>query len=139
MHFRQTLREFMNRILRIEALVSGNHGGIIGEAIRACNMRFDNHKATMDDVYARIRTQDWYLDLPEQESEEEMHQSVARNEGRDTNAENQSGMENRPLGRSRIRSHAPQRRVQRQNPGPPQAPRPNEETALTDEAIQLGI
>ena len=44
----QTLREFMNRILRLEALVCGNHGGVIGEAIRACNTRLDNHKATMD-------------------------------------------------------------------------------------------
>ena len=135
----QTLREFMNRILRIEALVSGNHGGIIGEAIRVCNMRLDNHKATMDDFYARIRTQDLYHDLSEQESEEEMHQSIARNEGHDTNTENQPGMENRPLGRRRIRSHAPQRRVHRQNPRPPQAPRLNEKTDLTGQAIQQGM
>ena len=54
----QTPREFMTKILRIETLVCGDHGGIIGEAIRACNMRLDNHKATMDDSYARIRTQD---------------------------------------------------------------------------------
>ena len=37
-------------------------------------MRLDNHKATMDDFYARIRTQDWYHDLSEQESEEEMQE-----------------------------------------------------------------
>ena len=85
----------MSRILRLEALVGGNHGGIIGEAIRACNMRLVNHKATMDDFYARIRTQAWYHDLSEQESEEERHQSVARIEGHDTNAENQPGVENR--------------------------------------------
>ena len=135
----QTLREFMNRIMRLEALVCGDHGGVIGEAIRACNRRLDNHKATMDDFHARIRTQGWYHDLSEQESDEEMQQSVARSEGHDTNAENQPGMENRPLSRRRIRSHAPQRRVLRQNTRPPQAPRTNDETTLTDEAFQQGI
>ena len=135
----QTLREFMTKILRLETLVCGDHGGIIGEAIRACNMRLDNHKATMDDFYARIRTQEWYHDLSEQESEEEMQQSVAQNEGHDTNAENQPGVENRLPGRRRIRSHAPQRRIQRQNPRLPQASRSNDATALTDEAIQQGI
>ena len=64
---------------------------------------------------------------------------MARDEGHDTNAENQPGVENRPPGRRRIRNHAPQRRVQRQNPRPPQASRPHDETALTDEAIQQGI
>ena len=54
------------------------------------------------DFHARIRTQDWYHDLSEQESEEEMPQSVARMEDHDTNAENQPGVENRPLGRRRI-------------------------------------
>ena len=107
----QTLREFMNRIMRLESLVGGDHGGVIGEAIRACNRRLDNHKATMDDFYARIRIQDWYHDLSEQDEEEEMQQTIARLEGHDTNAENQPGMENRPLGRRRIRSHAPQCRV----------------------------
>ena len=53
----QTLREFIYRIMRLEALVGGSHGGILGEAIRACNLRIDNHKAMMDDFHARIRTQ----------------------------------------------------------------------------------
>ena len=44
-------------------MLSGEHGGVIGEAIRACNRRLDNHRATMDDFYARISTQDWYHDL----------------------------------------------------------------------------
>ena len=135
----QTLREFVNRILRLEAMVCGNHGGKIGEAIRACNMRLDHHKAIVDDFYARIRIQERYHDLSEHENEEEMQQAVARNEGHDTNAENQPGVENRPSGRHRIRNQAPQRRVQRQNPRPPQILRPHDETALTDEAIQQGI
>ena len=48
---KETLGELMNRILRLEALVCGNHRGIVGEALRACNMRLDNHKATMDDFF----------------------------------------------------------------------------------------
>ena len=55
-----TLREFMTKIVRLESLVCGEQGGIVGEAIRACDRRRDGHKATMDDFYARIRTQDWY-------------------------------------------------------------------------------
>ena len=83
--------------MRLEAQVGGNHGGVLGEAIRACHLRLDNQNATMDDFYARIRTQDWYHDLSEQESEEEIQQAVARAEGQDTNGENQPGAENRPF------------------------------------------
>ena len=50
-----TLREFMTKIFRLESLVCGEQGGIVGEAIRACNRRLDSYKATMDDFYARIR------------------------------------------------------------------------------------
>ena len=123
----QTLCVFMTKILRLEALVCGEHGGGNGEAIRACSLRLDNHRATMDDFYARIRTQEWYHDLSEQE-EEDMQQSIARDEGHDTNAENQPGVENRP-----------QESMERQNPRPPHASRSNDATALTDEAIQQGI
>ena len=129
----------MTKILRLETLVCGEHGGIIGKAIRACNLRLHNHKATMDDFYARIRTQEWHHDLSEQESEEDMQQSIARDEGHDTNAENQPGVENRPPSRRRLRSHAPQRRIQRQNHRPPQASRSTDVTALTSEAIQQGM
>ena len=45
----------------------------------------------------------------------------------------------RPPGRRRPRNHAPQRRVQRPNPRPPQALRSHDEATLTDEAIQQGI
>ena len=38
-----TLREFMSKILRLESMLSGEHGGVIGEAIRACN-RIDSHQ-----------------------------------------------------------------------------------------------
>ena len=134
----QTLREFMTRILKMESLVCGEQGGVIGEAIRTCNRRLDNHKATMDDFYARIRIQDWYHDLSEQESEEELQQNVARIDGQDANAENQPGVENRLPVRRRTRNYAPQRRIQRQNPRPQQTPRPDD-TAMTDEAIQQAM
>ena len=41
---------------------------------------------------------------------------------RDTNVENQPGVENRPSGRRRLRGHAPQRRFQRTMPRPPPPP-----------------
>ena len=119
--------------MRLEALVGGSHGGMLGEAIRACNLRIDNQNAMMDDFHARIRTQDWYHDVSEQESEEEMQQAGVRNESRDANGENQPGTENRPPGRRRMRNHAPQCRVQRQNPRPPQTLRSHDETALADQ------
>ena len=50
-----TLREFMSKILRLESMLSGENGGAIGEAIRACNRRIDNHRDMMEDFYARIR------------------------------------------------------------------------------------
>ena len=140
----QTLREFMTKILRLESMVCREHGGIIGEAIRACNRRLDNHRATMDDFHARISIQDWYHDLCDQEDDEEARQSTTRAENRDANAENQSGVENRPPGRRRIRGQAPQRRFQRTMPRPPPPPPPPAQgssatTTLTPEMIQQGM
>ena len=121
-HNLETLR---TRLLRLESMLSGERGGVIGETIRACNRRIDSDRATMDDFYARISTQDWYRDLSDQEGTEEVRLS-----SRDTNAENQPGMENGPSGRRRIRGHAPQRRFQRTMPRPPPPPaHDTEETA----------
>ena len=53
-----TLREFMSKIRRLEAMFTGEDGGAIIEAIRACNRRLDSHRDTMDVFYARISTQD---------------------------------------------------------------------------------
>ena len=92
-----TLREFMSKIRRLEAMFTGEHGGAIVEAIRACNRRLDSHRDTMDDFHARISTQDWYHDISGQEGGEE--------------TENQPGAENRLSGRRRNRGHAPQRRM----------------------------
>ena len=97
----------------------------------------------MDDFSARIRIQDWYRDLSEQEDDEETQQSATRTEGHDTNAENQPGVENRPLGRHRIRGQAPQRRFQRTMPRPPpplpQAQSSDEATRLTHDMLQQGM
>ena len=41
------------KILRLESMVCGEHGETIGEAIRACNRRLDNHRATMDDFLCK--------------------------------------------------------------------------------------
>ena len=83
-----TLREFMSKIHRLESMLSGEHGGVIGEAIRACNRRLDIHRATMDDFYARISTQDWYHDLSDQEENEENRLST-----RDANANAEISLE----------------------------------------------
>ena len=131
----------MSKILRLESMVSGEHGGVIGEAIRACNRRLDNHRATMDDFYARIRIQDWYHDLSDQEENEEIRLSTTRADNRDANSENQSGVENRPPGRRRIRGQAPQRRFQRTMPRPPPPPAPesDESTTFTPEVVQQAM
>ena len=112
-----TLREFMSKIHRLESMLSGEHGGVIGEAIRACNRRIDSQRATLDDFYARISIQDWYHDISDQEGDEEVRMS-----NRDTNTENQPGIENRSSGRRRLRGHVPQRRFQRAMPRPPPPP-----------------
>ena len=115
-----TLREFMSKICRLEAMFIGEDGGVIFEAIRACNRRIDSQKITMDDSYARIRTQDWYHDISDQEEEEEM--------------ENQPGIENRSSGRRRPRGHAPHRRALRQWTRPmPRPPLPENDTSTKQE------
>ena len=101
-----TLREFMTKIIRLESMVCGEQGGTIHEAIRACNRRIDSHRATMDDFYARISIQDCYHDVSDHEQQGEAS----------PNSENQSGLENQPPGRRRIRDQAPQRRFQRTAP-----------------------
>ena len=86
-----TLREFMSKILRLEAMLSGEQGGVIGEAIRVCNRRIDTHRTMMEDFHARISTQDWYHDFSDQDEDEESQVT-----SRDVNAENQSGVSGKP-------------------------------------------
>ena len=135
-----TLREFITKILRLESMVCGEHGGVVGEAIRACNRRLDYHQAIMDDFYARIRIQDWYHDVSNQEDDEEARQPM-RIEDRDAD-ENQSGVENRPPGRRGTRGQVPLRRFTRTMPRPsppPPVPSSNETTTLNPEVIQQGM
>ena len=87
------LREFMSKIRKLESMFTGEDGGAITEAIRACNRRLDNHRDIMDDFQARVSTQDWYHDTSEQEGGEE--------------TENQSGIDNRPPGEA-MHHHAEQ-------------------------------
>ena len=129
-----TLREFMSKICRLEALFTGEDGGAIFGAIRACNQRIDSQKNALEDIDARIRTQDWYHDISDQAEDEEM--------------ENQSGIENRASGRRRPRGHAPQRRTMRQWTRPmPRPPLPegnaqaleNERTSENVEVMQQAM
>ena len=129
----------MRRIMRLEAQVGGNHGGVIGETIRGCHMRLDGQAAVLEELQARIRARDWYHDLSEQEHDEEIRQIASRAEGQEANVENQSGVENRPFVRRRVRNHAPQRQAQRLNPRAPQVLHPLDEmgeTTVSDDAIQ---
>ena len=59
-----------------------------------------------------MRTQEWYHDLSEQGSDDEVQQRLARAEGQEANVENQSGAENRPATRRRTRANAQQREYQ---------------------------
>ena len=86
-------REFMHRIMRLEAQVGGNHGGAIGKTIRNCFTRLDGQATELEELRARIRARDWYHDLSEQESDEETRQIVSRAEGQEANVGNQSGVD----------------------------------------------
>ena len=72
-----TLREFMSKICRLEALFTGEDGGAIFGDIRACNQRIDSQKNALEDIYARIRTQDWYHDISDQAEDEERQEKTS--------------------------------------------------------------
>ena len=46
-------------------------------------MRLDSQAAALEELQARIRARDWYHDLSEQESDEEIRQIVSRAEGQE--------------------------------------------------------
>ena len=104
--------------MRLEAQIGGNNGGVIGETIRSCLTRLDSQAANLEDLQARLRTQEWYHDLSEQGSDEEIQQILARSEGQEANGENQLGTESRPSTRRRARNNAPQRRAPRMKSEP---------------------
>ena len=120
--------------MRLEAQVSGNNGGVIGETVRTCLAQLDGQAADLEDLRAKLRTQDWYHDLSEQGSHEEIQQIVACAEGQEANAENQSGTESRPSTRRRARNNAPQRRAPRINVRAPRILQPLDETGRTTQS-----
>ena len=99
-------------------MFTGEDGGTIFGAIRACDRRIESQKNVLEDIRARIRTQDWYHDISEQEEDEEV--------------ENQLEVENRSSNRRRPRGHAPHRRTMQQWTKPVPRP-PLQETQLSPE------
>ena len=95
----------------------------------------------MEELRARLRTQEWYHDLSEQGSDEEI-QMGAQSEDQGANGENQPGTENRSSARRRARNNAPQRRAPRMNVRAPQVLQPLDETGgstMTDDPIQQRV
>ena len=90
-------REYMHRIILIESRV-GNSGGVIGETLRQCQVRLDQYAAGLTDLRERMRTQDRYHDLSEQESDDEIQQMIGR-----ADTEHDNDAEIRPANRSRRR------------------------------------
>ena len=70
-----TSTEFMHRITSIEERI-GLGGGVITENVRECKVRLDRRTAGIERLHQRVRTQDWYHDLSEQESSDESHRMV---------------------------------------------------------------
>ena len=60
----------LNRIARLETSVG--HGRI-GESLRDCRVRMSQLETGLACLENRMRTQDWYHDLSEQESSDEIH------------------------------------------------------------------
>ena len=103
------VREYMCHIILIESRI-GNSGGVIGETLRQCQVRLDQYAAGLTDLRERMRTQDWYHDLSEQESDDGIQQILVRAE-----TEHDNDAENRPVNRNRRRQRltAQQRRTAR--------------------------
>ena len=83
-----TLREFMSKIHRLESMLSGEER----QSVHATG-GLTIIEPRWDDFYAQISTQDWYHDLSDQEDNEENRLST---HDANANADNQSGVENRP-------------------------------------------
>ena len=103
-------------------------------------MRLDNQNAMMDDFHARIRARDWYHDLSEQESDEEIQQIVARAEGQEANGM-RINQERRivPLSGAEQEITRPNAEYTRMNPRPPQALQPQDETTVSNASMQQGM
>ena len=83
--------EYMRRIILIESRIGDNGGGVIGETLRQCQVRLDQCAAGLTDLRERMRTQDCYHDVTEQESDEETQPATGRTETeRENDAEKSS-------------------------------------------------
>ena len=67
--------EFTRRIVFIEERI-GFGGGVVTENIRECQVRLKQFAAGLEDLRDRMRNQDWYHDLSDQQSSDEIHQMV---------------------------------------------------------------
>ena len=129
-----TLREFMMKIQRLESMLVGDNGGAVREAIRVYNRRIDHQQASLDDVRARIRAQNWHHELSDQEEEDEKIWLSTRNEDSDP-----FNWENRPADRRRRGGLPPQLRFRSPMPRPPPPPPPVTEPSgsePTQQAVQ---
>ena len=61
------VREYMRHVILIESRM-GATGGVIGDTLRQRLVMLDQHAANISLLRERMRTQDWYRDLSEQES-----------------------------------------------------------------------
>ena len=67
------VNESLNRVIRLEASVGRGH---VGESLRQRQERVSQCEAGLTDLENRMRTQDWWHDLSEQESSDEIHRIV---------------------------------------------------------------
>ena len=63
----------MRRVIFTEERI-GFGGGVITENIRECQMHLNQCTAGLEDLRDCMRTQDWYHDLSDQQSSDEIHQ-----------------------------------------------------------------
>ena len=65
----------MRRIILIVQRI-GVSGGVIGETLSECKVRSDQCTAGLANLNNRMRNQEWYHDVSERESSDEIHQAV---------------------------------------------------------------
>ena len=107
-----TFRDFMRKIQRLETMLVENGGGTVGEAIRVCSRRIDQHQALLEEMRNYVRTQD------------------NNGEDSDGNSENVPGRDNRPVDRRRRRGPLPQGIWRSPMPRPPPPPQNEESVSL---------
>ena len=109
---RQGQQVLATRMSEVEECISVQ---MYSDTIRHCLMRLDQHATDLEDLRERMRTHEWYHDLSEQESDDETQRTHTHAEEQGADAENRSGVENRPINRDtrRPRNAAQQHRAPR--------------------------